>query len=235
MKDTAAVWHDGSKDKDMKFVLRNCTFDGTNGWNLARHHHDAQFYFLNCTFSKTMIDKPPFRVIYPLDGSTPTEADIKRNNQLDASNIWGERSYFWNCHREGGDYAWLSNNLASAVGAPKPEQITAAWTFGGKWDPERKSGPTIQRVSPQDNEIALVFSENVTVKGKPRLMLRDGGLAGYTSGSGTDTLTFTISKGSPGEVTAVELNGGAIVATEAAATIRFADLSLPLDAKSAAK
>ena len=178
MKDTAAVWHDGVKNKDMKFVLRNCKFDGTNGWNLARHHHDAQFYFLNCAFSKTMIDKAPFRVIYPLDGSTPTEADIKRNKGLDASNIWGERSYFWNCHRDGGEYAWFTNNLGTAPGAPKPEQITAAWTFDSKWDPEQKSGPTIQRVSPQDNRIALVFSESVTVKGKPRLTLRDAGLAG---------------------------------------------------------
>src|ERR1043166_966731 len=64
MNNTTAVWHDGSKDKDMKFVLRRCTFDGVEGWNLARHHHDAQFYFLDCTFSKTMIDKPPFRVRY---------------------------------------------------------------------------------------------------------------------------------------------------------------------------
>jgi pectinesterase len=42
MKATAAVWHDGSKDKDMKFVLRDCRFDGAEGWNLARHHHDAR-------------------------------------------------------------------------------------------------------------------------------------------------------------------------------------------------
>lgn len=235
MKNTAAVWHDGSKDQDMKFVLRNCKFDGTNGWYLARHHHDAQFYFLNCTFSKTMIDKAPFRVIYPLDGSKPSEADIKRNKDLDASNIWGERSYFWNCHRKSGDYVWLSNNLSSAPGSPTPDQITAAWTFGGKWNPERKSGPTIQQVNTQDGRIAVVFNESITVKGKPRLILRGGGLAGYTSGSGTDTLVFTISKGSPGDVATVDLNGGAIMATEAAAAIRFANLSLPRDAKSAAK
>src|SRR5436190_21651069 len=131
MKATAAVWHDGSRDPDMKFVMRHCTFDGTNGWNLARHHHDAQFYFLDCTFAKTMIDKPPFRVIYPLDGSTPSEADIRRNSELDKSNIWGERAYFYHCHRDGGDYPWLADNLASATNSPVPEQITAAWTFAG--------------------------------------------------------------------------------------------------------
>src|SRR5208282_3788264 len=112
MKNTAAVWHDGSKDKNMKFVLRGCRFDGTNGWNLARHHHDAQFYFFDCKFSKTMIDQPPFRVIYPLDGGTPSASDIQRNKDLDKSILWGERSYFYNCHRERGDYGWFTNNLS---------------------------------------------------------------------------------------------------------------------------
>ena len=40
--------------KDMKFVLRNCKFDGADGFNLARHHADGQFYFLDCTFARTM-------------------------------------------------------------------------------------------------------------------------------------------------------------------------------------
>ena len=226
MKATAAVWHDGSKDKDMKFVMRNCRFDGTNGWNLARHHHDAQFYFLNCTFSKTMSERAPFRVVYPLDGSTPSEADIARNKNLDASNIWGERSYFWNSHREEGDPAWLTNNLSSAEGSPNPDQITPAWTFAGKWDAERTSGPRIQRINTEDKRIALVFAEQVAVKGRPRLNLRDGGVADYASGSGTDTLVFA-SKDTNAEVTSIDLNGGAIVANEAAAAIPSADLSLP--------
>ena len=233
MKNTAAVWHDGSKDKDMKFVLRDCRFDGAEGWNLARHHHDAQFYFLDCRFSKTMIDKPPFRVIYPLDGGTPGASDIQRNKDLDKSNLWGERSYFYNCHRDGGDYAWLTNNLSTATGAPDPAQINAAWTFAGKWNPESTSGPMIQKVSATDGRVALVFNENVTVKGKPRLKLRDGGLANYTSGSGTDTLTFDLPQGAANEVASVDLNGGAIVASEAAATLRLAQLTLP--AKVAAK
>ncbi len=224
MKNTAAVWHDGSKDKDMKFVLRNCQFDGAEGWNLARHHHDAQFFFLDCTFSKTMIDRPPFRVIYPLDGGTPGTNDIQRNKDLDKSNLWGERSYFYNCHREGGDYAWLTNNLSSALGAPKPEQITAAWTFAGTWDPERIAGPAIRQVKVGAGQIGVGFSENVTVKGKPQLKLSDGTFAHYASGSGTDTLTFDLPKGAANEVASVDLNGGAIIATEAGATLRMARL-----------
>lgn len=227
MKDTAAVWHDGSKDKDMKFVLRGCRFDGTNGWNLARHHHDAQFYFLDCKFSKTMIDQPPFRVIYPLDGGTPSASDIQRNKDLDKSNLWGERAYFYNCHRDGDDYGWFINNLSSALGAPKPEQITAAWTFAGKWDPERTAGPAIRQVKVGAGQIGVGFSENVTVKGKPQLKLSDGTFAHYASGSGSDTLIFTMTPGEPGVVVSVDLNGGAIIASEADATLRLAQLVLP--------
>jgi pectinesterase len=231
MKDTAAVWHDGVRDPDMKFVMRNCRFDGTNGWNLARHHHDAQFYFLDCTFSKTMIDRAPFRVIYPLDGTTPGEADIRRNADLDKSNIRGERSYFYHSHHDGGDYAWLADNLSSATNSPTPKQITAAWTFAGKWDPERKLGPVIQKIAAQFDRITLVFDENVTVKGPVRLALRKGSHAVYSTGSGTDTLIFALPPGSQSEVSSVDLNGGAIVACEAAATLLNAKLSLPKNSK----
>jgi pectinesterase len=135
-KSSAAVWHDGSGNKDMKLVLRNCSFDGVQGWYLARHHHDAQFFFLDGTFSATMIDRAPFRVIYPLNGGKANESDKKKNADLDKSNHWGERTYFWNCHRSGGDYAWHQDNLKQAAGTPAAEHITAAWTFGGKWDPD---------------------------------------------------------------------------------------------------
>ena len=233
MKDTAAVWHDGSGDKDMKFVLRDCRFDGAQGWNLARHHHDAQFYFLDCRFSKTMIDKPPFRVLYPLDGGTPGASDIARNKDLDKSNRWGERSYFYHCHRDGGDYGWFADNLSTAPGAPKPKQITAVWTFAGTWNPENKTGPTIQKVGEPDKRLALVFSESVTVKGKPRLKLNDGAVADYASGSGTDTLVFNLPDNAMNKPVAVDLNGGAILASEAGATLRLAQLTMP--AKVAAK
>ena len=226
MKNTTAIWHDGSKDKDMKFVLRNCRFDGAEGWNLARHHHDAQLFFLDCRFSKTMIDKSPFRVIYPLDGGTPSASDIQRNKDLDKSNLWGERSYFYNCHRDGGDYAWLTNNLTIAAGAPRPEQITAAWTFAGTWDPENPSGPFIRGIYMRTNQIRVEFNESVTVKGRPRLKLQDGTFAHYVSGSGTDTLFFGPPKDAATFVTAVDLNGGVIIASEASATLRMARLML---------
>ena len=226
-KKTAAVWHDGTLNSDMKFVLRSCRFDGTNGFDLGRHHVDAQFYFLDCKFSAKMRDKPIRRVMYPLNGGLSTEADIQRNADLDKQNLWGERSYFYNCHREGGEFDWFANNLSSAPGSPKPKQITAAWTFNGKWNPENESGPAIQQLHVMGRQIALVFSESVTVKGKPRLKMCGSGVANYVSGSGGDTLLFERGSDSEDEVCVVDLNGGAIIACEASARLRPANLSLP--------
>ena len=223
----ATIWHDGSRDKDMKFVLHNCQFDGPNNWILARHHHDAQFFLLDCTFSKTMRDLAPYRVVYPITGDQPSERDAKRNRDLDASNVWGERAYYYNCHRDGGDYAWFKNNLSSAPNSPTPERVTAAWTFSGKWDPERRSGPSVQKVVRQGGQIEVVFGESVTVKGKPQLALKSDTFADYATGSGSNTLVFTVPDGHQSEVEMVDLQGGAIIATGAAATLRVADVSLP--------
>ena len=219
VKTTAATWHDGSKDKEMKFVLRDCTFDGAEPFFLGRHHLDAQFYFLDCSFAKTMSNRPIFRVTYP--------DNPKRTAELDKSNLWGERAYYYHCHREGGDYAWFSDNLASAPGNPAPGQITAAWTFGGKWDPEQTEGPGIEKVNLANALVALVFSEPVTVKGKPRLALSNGSFAEYASGSGLHTIQFRPSAEGAGEVKAVDLDGGAIIASQAGTTLRTANLELP--------
>jgi pectinesterase len=219
-KPSAAVWHDGRYAQEMKFVLRDCALDGVEGWYLARHHHDAQFYFLNCTFSRSMIDRAPYRVIYPLGGAVATAKDVAKNQELDKTNVWGERAYYLNCHREGGDYAWHADNLARAPGAPTAERLGAAWTFSGTWDPERTAAPTIERISTEERRITVRFSESVSVKGKPRLVLKDGGYAVYQTGGGTDTLVFASRAGTGAEVASFDLNGGAVIANEAAATIR---------------
>ncbi|HET7537836.1 MAG TPA: pectinesterase family protein [Candidatus Didemnitutus sp.] len=223
----AAMRHDGSRDPDMKFVMRGCRFEGPENFRLARHHHDAQFFFIFCSFAKNMRDFAPYRVVYPLDGSAPTEADIKRNHDLDATNVWGERSYFSNCHHDGGDYAWHRDNLASAPGAPNAAQVTAKWTFAGTWDPENSVGPTIKSVTWEGGFAKVVFSENVTVKGHPYLALQGGDTAAYQSGSGSNTLTFVGHLRKPPRAPKLELDGGAIVATEAHATLLTADLTLP--------
>jgi pectinesterase len=226
-KATAALWHDGSKHKDQKFVLRNCKFDGVEGFLIGRHHHGAQFFLLDCTFSKTMADKMLFRVFYPLDGGTPTTQDVARNEANAKSNIWGERIYFHNCHRDGGDFAWHADNLATAEGSPRPEQITPAWTFGGLWDPQR-APPGVQQIVSKGQLVTVTFTEPVTVKGKPVLKSRDAMIAAYAHGSGTDRLSFTASAPGAFDQLKIDLNGGAIIATQAAEKIQAADLTPPM-------
>ncbi len=226
-KDTAAIWHDGSRDKDMKFVLRDCQFDGPVGWYLARHHHDAQFFLLDCIFGNTMIDRPPRRVVYPLDATPATDADIQKNKGLGSSNIWGERAYYENCHRIGRDYPWFADNLSAAPGAPKPEQITARWTFADKWDPENSAGPTIQKIQRRDGKFVMTFTEDVTVKGNPRLILDDGTSCRYAGGSGTATLLFEEGPDATENAKSIDLNSGAIIASQASAFDRHAQLALP--------
>ncbi len=114
---SASIWHDGGRDRDQKFVIRHSRFDGVPDFRLGRHHRDAQFYLVDAELSSTMADRP----IYGADAPDPRQ--------------WGERYYFANAHRDGGDYAWFADNLHTADGAPRDEDVTATWTFGGRWDP----------------------------------------------------------------------------------------------------
>jgi pectinesterase len=48
---------------------------------------------------------------------------------------WGERVYYYNCHRDGGDYAWFASNLNSAKGTPTVKDINALWALDRQWNP----------------------------------------------------------------------------------------------------
>jgi pectinesterase len=177
-----------------------------------------------------MRDQAPYRVIYPLGGGTPTEADRKRNSDYDRTNVYGERAYFLNSHRVGGGYTWHRDNLASAAGAPLPDQITPAWTFANSWNPERTDAPRIVglRHQAQPDRLIVTFNETVTVRGKPRLAFSNGESVDFLHGSGTNTLEFSSTNAAfGGTVPRLELNGGAIFSTEAGASIRLAELKLP--------
>lgn len=113
----AAIWHDGSKHKDSKTVLLNCSFEGYDGFRLGRYHRDAQFYLINCSFAANMANKPIYLV--------PTANSI----------LWGERIYYYNCHKKGGDYSWFADNLKSAPEKINPADINAQWVFGNRWNP----------------------------------------------------------------------------------------------------
>jgi PelA/Pel-15E family pectate lyase len=124
----AAIWHDGSDVKTSKTVLLNCSFTGDDGYKLGRYHKDAQFYLLNCNFSKNMADAEIYLV--PSKDSKDT---LK----------WGKRVYYYNCKRQGGkDYSWYKNNLPADFGI---NEFNEPWVYDYKWNPLKaeEAGNTI--------------------------------------------------------------------------------------------
>ncbi|RRN77920.1 hypothetical protein EIM50_17145 [Pseudoxanthomonas sp. SGD-10] len=118
----ALIWHDGRGDDDKKLVITDSHFDSKRPVVLGRYHHPAQFYLLNCS----MTDKIDREITYAYLDRMPDPSPL------------GKRVYMYNLKREGGNLAWMQDNLHTAKGSPKPEEITALWTFAGKWDPEAK-------------------------------------------------------------------------------------------------
>lgn len=109
---SAAIWHDGSKNKDAKTVLVNCRFKGYDGFLLGRYHREAQFYLINCLFADNMKDAAIYKA---------------GNNNLQ----WGERIFYYNCTRKAGNYNWFANNISKSL----VDMITVQWVFGDRWKP----------------------------------------------------------------------------------------------------
>ena len=108
----AAIWHDGTGNEDAKTVLKNCKFTGDKGYKLGRFHRDAQFYLINCLFSKDMADDDIYQV------------------RKDTNLVWGKRVYYYNCRREGTPFAWFKNNIDAAVA----QKINRDWTLKSRWN-----------------------------------------------------------------------------------------------------
>jgi pectinesterase len=145
---TTPLWHDGSKNQDQKFVVKNATFDGATEFRLARNHLDGAFYLLNCVFSDKLIDQPFYR---PESSPAPYK--------------WGRRDYFYNCVRPAGNYEWHKDNLDSAPGSPKPEDITPAWTFVGAWNPEATLPSVLPMAflpKPDNNKTGIALDTKLT-------------------------------------------------------------------------
>jgi pectinesterase len=179
LKKTAAIWHSGIGDSNQKFVICNSYFDGVKGFYLGRHHYDAQFFLLNCSFSENMDDIPIFRVLY------------EKESWKNRPNIFGDRYYYYNCHRKGGDFMWFSDNLQEAEGSPGPEDITPEWAFNGEWDPESIEQPYVKSFKIKDKSLILHFNELISVKGNLTVKTHSGMILKYESGSGRDVINFT--------------------------------------------
>ncbi|TWT30374.1 Rhamnogalacturonan acetylesterase RhgT [Posidoniimonas corsicana] len=175
---TAAIWHDGHMDPQrMKFVLRDCRFDGVQDFWLGRNHYPSQFYLLGCRFAESMADRPI--------GVVKDLSDVPEEDR----HLW-ERKYYFDCHRDGGDYPWHADNLTQAAGSPSPEEVTAAWTFDGRWDPESEAPPEVLEVQTNGEEVFMRFSEPVAGATTARLVRADGSSADYVRGEGTARVVF---------------------------------------------
>lgn len=204
LQQTAAIWHAATTEESQKFVIRNSYFDGVEGFHLGRHHYDAAFILLNCTFAKTMADKPIYHVFYP--------NEPERNRPY----FWGDRYYFYNCKKEGTPYPWYQNNIEKTK-LPAPKDITAAWTFDGKWNPESTEAPKLTNWEIRGNDLYLYFAEPLSIRGKPILKTSTGKALVFIEGRGRDTLRFTnpLPLTSKDFKKALHLSGGEVFATRA--------------------
>lgn len=217
LRQTASIWHAGGYDINQKFVIKNSSFDGVKGFELGRHHYEAQFYLLDCTFSKNMADTPVYRVTYK---------DSSQNRPFN----WGERDYYYGCHGAGCDFSWFRDNLNTAANSPTSSEITPSWTFDNRWDPESTAGPKIVRHEVHGDYVLFFFAEPITVIGRPRLRSRGGGTFIYDSGAGSDTLRFD----STDEISEEDLAGlsvhgdGKLLGTIASVNERTVDLNIEI-------
>jgi pectinesterase len=126
-----------------------------------------------------MIDRPIFYYHYP--------NEPEKNRPY----FYGNRYYFFNCHRTGGDFAWHADNLALWPQGLNPDDVDATWTFDGKWDPESTKAPEAVKFEIQnDSLLVLFFNELLCVRHKPVLQTYTGKKLTYREGQGRDILSF---------------------------------------------
>lgn len=112
----AHLWHDGSADRNQKFVVKDSTFESAVPSVLGRYHKEHCFYLVHCLFRPKIKDMP-IRYAY---------SDQKPSLQ------WGERIYFLGCRNaEGNTFEWAKDNVSLPLSA-----ITPRWTFDGQWEPK---------------------------------------------------------------------------------------------------
>ena len=119
----AIIWHDGRGDRSKKLVVKDSWFDAKSPTILGRYHHDSQFFLLHCKLSSQILD---------------TNISYAYTDKVLDPCPWGLRTYYYGCSREGGHSGWLADNLEQSEEKPQFHEITAKWTFGGKWDPESR-------------------------------------------------------------------------------------------------
>ncbi|MBI9057498.1 MAG: hypothetical protein JEZ01_06960 [Labilibaculum sp.] len=201
---TAAIWHAAQQNKDQKFVLKNCEFFGVDSFYLARHHYDAQFYFIDCTFPSLLRDKPIEHVVY------------KGKPEKTRPYLYGDRYYFDNCKQIGESYGWFEDNLQTIE--LTPEAITPEWTFDKKWNPIDTSNLIISRKEVKGKSLFLWFDEIVMPEGDLIIQLPSGKKVRYFSGGGWKRIELRgdgrlSSEDAIGELKLVQGNIKSVIAT----------------------
>ena len=210
-----ALFNEGMQDERQKFVLHRCKIISKVPFGLGSNFRDAAWYFVDCEFPDTL--KPEGKIFV-------AQSNPQRPQPVSAMFKWPtDRIYFANA--KGPDYPWLKDNIADSP-AGKASAVTAEWTFSGAWDPENIMPPAVTGIVTAGQALNVTFSESVTVKGRPELILADGTAAAYKSGSGSTTLIFQAQSGA--KATSLRLNGGAILASQASAKPRMVPDSLAL-------
>lgn len=203
--DPHCLFNEGIMHETDKMVIRNSVVGGPKPFGLGSYFRDAAWYFIENKFSDQLLP----------------HGQIVREPAKNYEMKWGEgRVYF--ADNEAPDYPWLKNNLELSPAKSKAE-VTAAWTFP-EWNAEGNAAPVIRRMERDKGEIRVVFSESVTVHGRPRIKLASGPMADYLSGSGTATLVFRAQR--LGRPVAIQMENAAIFASAASLRLRHADLSL---------
>jgi len=178
LKNTAALWHAAPTNEKQKFVLENCNFQGADSFYLARHHYDAQFYMLYCTFPEIMRNKAIEHVVYA------------EQPEKDRPYLYGGRYYFYNCTRTGENFPWFANNLDKWPVSVKPDTISPDWTFDKMWNPIDTNALKVVKWEISDSSIFLWFNELVMPVGEVVISSQSGKTANYFNGIGRERLEF---------------------------------------------
>lgn len=221
VRETAALWHAGVLNKNQKLVIRNSSFDGATSYDLGRHHYEAQFFLLNCTFSETLKDRPIYHSI--------NQKNPKKNRPY----FWGDRYYYFNCKRIGGNFKWFEDNLEES-GIKNPDDITPYWTFEGQWDPESTNPPVISDWFVKGKNLYLAFDEHLTIRGRLVVETSTGNRLEFKEGRGRKILRFeSNSPLTPAEFNPVlKVVSGTIVGNNPTINERILDSTLELPKKS---
>jgi pectinesterase len=121
--------------------------------------------------------------------------------------LYGDRYYFYNCSRNGGNYPWFSNNLNQWPKGVTSDSITVEWTFDRQWNPVDSTPLKPQAIEQINNSLVITFNELVMATRETIIKSRSGKTFKYYKGNGRHKLEFTSEQNLSNE----ELNQGFLV------------------------